>query len=98
MIERSSKNAGKLISARIISETDADMYMNFSIFMIIVNNSTTLFFRIMFHLLASCIVLTRIKFVIPFICLIGRSMSSESIVFIRPWLMILRRLAFCKGF
>lgn len=26
------KNAGKLISAEIISETDADMYMNISIF------------------------------------------------------------------
>ena len=32
MIECLSKNAGKLISAGIISETDADMYMNISIF------------------------------------------------------------------
>lgn len=32
MIEHLSKNAGKLISAGIISEIDADMYMNFSIF------------------------------------------------------------------
>lgn len=31
MIERLSKTAGKPISARIISKTDADIYMNFSI-------------------------------------------------------------------
>lgn len=48
------KNAGKLISVGIISETNADMYMNFLIF---VNIATTLFPGILFQLFLPCILL-----------------------------------------
>lgn len=57
MIERLSKNAGKLISARIISEINADMYMNFQSSMILVNVATTLFPGILFQLFFPCILL-----------------------------------------
>lgn len=66
--------------------------------MILVNITITLFFGILFQLLVLCIVLTTIKFVIPFIYLIEHRMNFESTVFIRLWLMILRKLVFAKDF
>ena len=60
MLERiSEKFAGKLISAGIISETDADVYVYgfFQLAMMILNIVTTLLLGILFQLLIPCILL-----------------------------------------
>ncbi|HEZ7986803.1 MAG TPA: accessory gene regulator B family protein [Ruminococcus sp.] len=60
MLERlSQKFAGKLISAGIISETDADVYVYgfFQLAMMLLNIVTTLLLGVLFQLLIPCIVL-----------------------------------------
>lgn len=60
MLERlSDKFAGKLIRARIISESDADVYVYgfFQLAMMLLNIVTTLLLGILFQLLIPCILL-----------------------------------------
>ena len=60
MLERlSEKFAGKLISAGIISETEADVYVYgfFQLAMMLLNIITTLFLGVLFQLLIPCILL-----------------------------------------
>lgn len=60
MLERlSQKFAGKLISAGIISETDADVYVYgfFQLSMMLLNIVTTLLLGVLFQLLIPCILL-----------------------------------------
>lgn len=60
MLERlSQKFAGKLISAGIISETDADVYVYgfFQLVMMLLNIATTILLGVLFKLLLPCILL-----------------------------------------
>lgn len=57
MIVCLSNNAGKQIGARIISEIDVDMYMNFQSSIILVNIAIILFFAILFQLFVPYILL-----------------------------------------
>lgn len=102
MLERlSEKFAGKLISAGVISETDADVYIYgfFQTIMMFLNIMTTMLLGILFHLLIPCILLNLAFIPIrtnagghhassPFKCYINSTIIIAVLLSIIKWVVI----------